>query len=175
MNLADLGQTILEFVRTHQAWAPFIIFALTFAESMAVISLVLPAWSVIVAFGPLIAMLDLNFNAIFIAAALGASLGDWVSYILGYHFKERIGQMWPLSKYPQLLPKGEAFFRKWGIASIFIGRFSGPLRASLPLIAGITAMPIVAFQIANVVSAFIWAYVLLKSGESGFNFLAKFI
>ncbi len=83
---------------------------------MAVISLVVPAWSVIVAFGPLIGMLNLNFNAIFIGAAMGAILGDWVSYLLGFHFKERIGQMWPLSKYPDLLPKGEAFFKKWGAA-----------------------------------------------------------
>jgi membrane protein DedA with SNARE-associated domain len=36
-----------------------------------------------------------------------------------------------------------------GLLGIFVGRFSGPLRASVPLIAGILNMPYLPFQIAN--------------------------
>jgi membrane protein DedA with SNARE-associated domain len=55
--------------------------------------------------------------------------------------------------------------KKWGIAGIFIGRFSGPLRASVPLIAGIFEMPFWRFQFANFSSAFVWAVVLLTLGD----------
>ena len=58
---------------------------------------------------------------------------------------------------------------KWGIPGIFIGRFFGPLRASVPLIAGILEMHYWKFQIANFTSAFVWAYVLLKFGDFGFS------
>jgi hypothetical protein len=68
---------------------------------------------------------------------LAPALGDWVSYWFGYRYKEQVAQMWPLSRYPEILPRGEAFVKKWGVPSIFIGRFFGPLRASVPLAAGI--------------------------------------
>ena len=48
---------------------------------------------------------------------------------------------------------------------IFIGRFSGPLRASVPLVAGIFEMPYWRFQFANFVSAFVWAAMLLLLGD----------
>ena len=79
-------------------------------------------------------------------------------------FKQPIGKVWPLSRYPDLLPRGHAFVEKWGMLGIFIGRFFGPLRASVPLVAGIFEMPYWRFQFANFVSAFVWAAVLLKLG-----------
>jgi membrane protein DedA with SNARE-associated domain len=48
---------------------------------------------------------------------------------------------------------------------IFIGRFFGPLRAAVPLIAGIFEMPYWRFQLANFSSAFVWAAVLLTIGD----------
>ena len=55
--------------------------------------------------------------------------------------------------------------RDWGVPSIFIGRFFGPLRASVPLAAGIFEMPYWPFQIANFVSALMWSAVLLLFGD----------
>ncbi|SRR5690606_16233880 len=140
-------------------------FLLAFGESLAFISLVLPAWGALVALGALFTGNGLSFVGIWVAASLGAALGDWVSYWLGQKFHVQVAHMWPLSRHPELVPRGEAFVRKWGIAAIFIGRFFGPLRAVVPLVAGIFEMPYWRFQIANVVSAFIWAGVLLVFGD----------
>lgn len=163
--------TVIEFVKANQGWAPLIIFLLTFAESLAVLSLIVPAWAMIVAFGPLVGAGGIPFWPILFAAALGAILGDAVSYWVGYFFKDGIGKIWPLSRHPDLLPKGHAFFEKWGVWAIFIGRFSGPLRASVPLVAGMVGMSQWKFQIANVVSAFVWAGALLVPG----NFLGQYL
>jgi membrane protein DedA with SNARE-associated domain len=76
-----------------------------------------------------------------------------------------VAHIWPLSNHPDLLPKGEAFVKRWGVLEIFIGRFFGPLRASVPLVAGIFSMPYWPFQIANFTSAFLWAGVLLTLGD----------
>ena len=35
---------IAEFVKANQGWAPLVVFLLAFGESLAFISLVLPAW-----------------------------------------------------------------------------------------------------------------------------------
>ena len=55
--------------------------------------------------------------------------------------------------------------KRWGVLAIFIGRFFGPLRASVPLVAGIFHMPYWRFQFANFTSAFLWAGVLLTIGD----------
>jgi membrane protein DedA with SNARE-associated domain len=39
------------------------------------------------------------------------------------------------------------------------------LRASVPIVAGVFAMPYWPFQIANFSSAFLWAWVLLTLGD----------
>ena len=156
---------IVDFVRAHQAWAAPIVFMLAFGESLAFISLFLPAWAALVGMGALIAAGELNFWPIWVAAAIGAALGDWLSYWIGQKLEYRVQHIWPLSRHPDLIPRGEAFVKKWGILAIFIGRFFGPLRASVPLVAGIFEMPYWRFQFANFTSAFLWAGVLLVFGD----------
>ncbi len=156
---------LVDFVREHQAWAAPIVFALAFAESLAFISLLVPAWGALVLIGGLVQAGGLSFWPIWIAGSLGAALGDWLSYWIGRKLEHRVQHIWPLSRYPELIPKGEDFIKNWGALGIFIGRFSGPLRASVPLVAGIFEMPFWRFQIANFVSAFIWAATLLLLGD----------
>jgi membrane protein DedA with SNARE-associated domain len=164
---AGLVQSTVDFVKEHAFWAPFVVGALAFGESLAFISLLIPAWGALVAMGALISAGAIDFVPVWIAGAVGAALGDWLSYWLGVKFKEPIAHVWPLSRHPELLPRGHAFMEKWGILGIFIGRFFGPLRASVPLVAGIFEMEYWRFQIANFVSAFVWAAVLLKLGDAG--------
>ncbi len=167
----EQARPVVDFVRAHQAWAGPIVFALAFGESLAVVSLVLPFWAMLVGIGALVTMSGLDFWTVWLSASFGAALGDWVSYWLGAHFQDRVRGWWPMSRYPQLLPKGEAFFQRWGWIAIVVGRFSGPLRATVPLAAGITRMPILPFQIANVGSALLWAGSLMLPG----TYLAKYL
>src|SRR5436305_5580397 len=161
----DYVQPVADFVRAHEAWAAPIVFMLAFMESLAFISLLVPAWGALVLIGTLIGAGEMNFWPVWVAGSVGAALGDWLSYWVGLKLEYRVQHIWPLSRHPDLIPKGEAFIRKWGALGIFIGRFSGPLRASVPLIAGIFEMPFWRFQIANFVSAFVWAGVLLTLGD----------
>jgi len=156
---------VVEFVRAHEIWAAPIIGALAFGESLAFISLLLPAWAILVALGAVIGQSGISFWPIWVAGAVGAALGDWLSYWVGIKLGPAVAHVWPLSRHPDLLPKGETFVAKWGALGIFLGRFSGPLRATVPLVAGIFAMPFWLFQTANFVSAFVWVAVLLTLGD----------
>ena len=80
-------------MREHAGWAPAIVFALAFGESLAFISLLIPAWGALVAIGALIGPGGVSFWPVWIAAALGAALGDWLSYWIGLkleHTRRRI-------------------------------------------------------------------------------------
>jgi membrane protein DedA with SNARE-associated domain len=164
-TLEIYAHEIVEFARLHEAWAAPIVFCLAFGESLAFISLLIPAWAALVGIGTIIMAGGLSFWPIWIAGALGAALGDWLSYWIGMKLEGTVATMWPLSRHPSLIPRGEAFVKRWGVLGIFIGRFSGPLRASVPLIAGMFQMPAWHFQLANFSSAFVWSAVLLTLGD----------
>src|SRR5512136_1496259 len=165
MPIEKYVQATVEFVAAHEAWGAPVVFALAFGESLAFVSLLMPAWGALVAIGALIGPSGISFWPIWLAGSLGAAVGDWLSYWIGLKLEHTVAHVWPLSRHPDLIPRGEAFMKQWGIPGIFIGRFFGPLRASVPLIAGIFEMPFWRFQIANFSSAFVWAATLLTIGD----------
>jgi membrane protein DedA with SNARE-associated domain len=162
--MEDFARALADFVRDNQAWAAPIVLILAFGESLAFVSLVVPAWGALVAIGALIGVSGISFWPVWLAGGIGAALGDWVSYWLGYHYHAQIARMWPLSRYPELMPRGHAFFEKYGAWAIVLGRFTGPLRATVAIVAGAAEMSPTKFQIANWSSAFLWAFVLLYFG-----------
>ncbi len=152
------------FVQQHQALTPLVVFALAFGESLAVVSLFFPATVLMLAIGGVMEAAGIHFWPVWAAAAAGAVLGDSVSYWIGFRYKDEARQLWPLSRRPDLVARGEAFFHRFGVWSIALGRFFGPVRAVVPLIAGILAMRQLPFQVANVASALVWAFALLAPG-----------
>ncbi|HJZ44107.1 MAG TPA: DedA family protein [Hyphomicrobiaceae bacterium] len=174
MPFAEYTNIVLEFVRAHPNWAAFIVFGLAFGESLAFVSLILPFWAMLVGIGTIVGASDtLSFWLIVSSAAAGAALGDWLSYWLGYHYHELIEGMWPLRDHKTMVDRGKHFFKRWGAWAIILGRFSGPLRATVPIAAGIAQMPQLLFQLSNWSSAFLWAFVLLSPGTFGMKWFLE--
>jgi membrane protein DedA with SNARE-associated domain len=61
MHLHTYVQDLVAFVRDHAQWAAPIVFLLAFGESLAFISLLIPAWAALVAMGALIKSGGLSF------------------------------------------------------------------------------------------------------------------
>jgi membrane protein DedA with SNARE-associated domain len=172
MDLDTVTAMLLDVIRAHQSWAPFIVGALAFAESLAVVSLLVPSTVLLLGIGALVGANGLEFWPVWLGAAISAILGDWLSYAIGYRFKHAGFDIWPLSSHKHLSARGEQFFVKWRAWGVFLGRFIGPMRAVVPLVAGIFAVPMILFQMANIASAFVWAFVMLAPG-AGLTALAK--
>ncbi|MGQ3672880.1 DedA family protein [Xanthobacter sp. TB0136] len=170
-DLQVVVDTVTTFVRENQTFAPAIVFALAFGESLAVISLFIPATVLLLAIGALVEASGLGLFSVWLAATIGAVLGDAVSYWLGLHYKERAKTLWPLNKSPELVARAEGLFARFGIWAVAIGRFFGPIRAIVPLIAGILDMRHIHFQIANISSAAVWAFVMLAPGALALKML----
>jgi membrane protein DedA with SNARE-associated domain len=152
----DLGSVAVDFMREHAAWAVPATFIIAFLESLAVVSLFVPATVMLLGLGALVAAGVVGFWEVFAAGVAGAILGNALSYWVGRRFKDSIAHCWPFRQRPELLSRGHGFFEQHGGKSVFIGRFFGPTRAVVPLIAGMTAMPQRRFLTANVLSAIVW-------------------
>jgi membrane protein DedA with SNARE-associated domain len=156
-----LAQPLLDFIVAHRDWAMVVMFITAFGESFAFLSIVFPGTTLLIAAGAL----PLPTAPILFGAVVGAVLGDSVSYWIGRKCGGALAQIWPFSRNPHLLPLGIAYFQRHGGKSVFIGRFFGPIRAVIPLAAGIMLMPRGRFWFANIASALVWAPMLLFAGD----------
>jgi membrane protein DedA with SNARE-associated domain len=159
-----LVQPVIDFIQVHSVWVAPIIFAVSFGESLAFLSLLFPGTAILLAAGTLVPSGVLPLWPMLMSAVAGAVLGDGVSFWIGKRFGYRVEGVWPFTRHSKLVPRGIAFFEHHGVKSIFIGRFFGPMRAVVPLAAGILRMPTGRFWVANVTSAFIWAPGVLFPG-----------
>lgn len=171
MNLESMTSAVLDFIRAHQSYAPVIVGLMTFGESFAFISLILPMITILIAVGFALAAADIPFWQVWLGAAVGAFLSAWITFEIGTKVKKQAYDVWPLSRNPQLIDRGERFFERFGPWAVFLGRFFGPTRAVLPLIAGIFMMPRVIFQAANMASASVWSFLLLAPGAGLAHYL----
>jgi undecaprenyl-diphosphatase len=164
--MESIVQPTLDFIAANSGWAFPVMFVTAFGESFAFVSLVFPGTSMLIVAGTLMASGSLPYWPVLAGAVIGAVLGDTVSFWLGYRFGGGIGRIWPFTRNPGLLPQGIRFFERHGGKSVFIGRFFGPVRAVIPLAAGIMRMPRGRFWFANVTSAIVWAPMLLLAGDA---------
>ncbi|MDE1986615.1 MAG: DedA family protein [Alphaproteobacteria bacterium] len=155
---------IVAFIGRNAIWAGPIMFAVSFGESFAFLSLLIPGTAIMIAAGAFIPSGTLSAWPLLIGCIAGATAGDAISYWLGWRYGHLVERSWPFTRHPELLATGYAFFKRHGGKSVFIGRFFGPFRAVVPLVAGISKMPPVRFWIANMSSALIWAPALLLPG-----------
>jgi membrane protein DedA with SNARE-associated domain len=158
--IETIVETVVTFVREHESWAAPIAFLVAFGESFCFFSLLLPGTAILVGVAGLLAASGVESHILMpaiIAAALGGSLGYATSYWIGRYFKDSIPNIWPFTTHPHLIEQGERFFEKYGAFGVFLGHFFGPVRAVIPVVAGMFAMRQLPFQIANVASAIIWS------------------
>lgn len=157
-------QAVLDWVVLHPTWAGVVVFAVAMAESLVLVGVFIPGAALLLGMGALIALGGLELLPILVWAIAGAVVGDGISFWIGYIYRDRLRQMWPFSKHPGMLTRGEAFFLRHGGKSVAMGRFVGPIRAIIPTVAGIMGMSPLRFTIVNVISAIAWAPAYILPG-----------
>lgn len=169
----SLLSSAADFIARHHVWAGVVLGAITFLESLVVIGAFVPATGLLVAAGGLVAAGVLDPMTVIAGCVIGAVMGDAISYWIG----RRLGT--GVLRQPMLLPHRRKiawtrlYCRRYGVASIFIGRFFGPLRAFVPVMVGVLRMRQRVFQLANVTSAFVWVLAMLAPGYLAAKGLAR--
>ncbi len=163
MNYPDI-QSMINELQNHQEWIAFAVFLISFIESLAIAGVIVPGVTLLFMAAMVAGGGALSLEASLFWAFLGAIAGDGLSFAIGRRFSASITSVWPISRYPRLLDSGKQFFEKHGGKSILIGRFVGPIRPILPLIAGMLHMQPKRFLIFNIVSAIGWAPLYILPG-----------
>ncbi len=152
--------------RTHPYWAFPIAFVIAFTESFVGVSFIVPGTILLITLGGVIGASHIGLFPAWLGAVLGSILGDWISWWIGFHYHHKIVHFALFRRFEEQIEKALHLFHNWGPWAIFIGRFMGPFRATVPLVAGMSELEFWPFMIANTASAVIWAYVLLAPGAA---------
>ncbi len=134
------------------------------AESIIGLSLLVPSSIIFLAAGALIGSSGLELSTIWVAATLGAILGDVMAYAMGAFAGPSLRRSWPVQRFPGLWNRAELFFGRWGTLSVLLAKFAGPSRSVVSTLAGSTRMPLHTFGAASAVSSGIWAAAMLAPG-----------
>lgn len=157
-------QSLIGFFSAHPDYALAAVLASAFLESLAFIGTIIPGSTIVFVAGVLVGLRVLEPWLVGAFAIAGAVLGDGISFWLGHRYVDAIRDAWPIRRYPNLLARGQAYFAANGGRSVFLGRFIGPVRAIVPIVAGMSNMSARHFYAMNVLSAFAWAAAHLLPG-----------
>ena len=148
----------------HHIWAGFFTFLIAFLESLIIIGTIIPGSITMTAVGIMMGAGVMPISISLCLAIAGAFIGDGISYIIGYRYRDTLPHRWPFRLAPKLMNKGKEYFEKHGGKSVFIGRFVGAIRAMVPVIAGMMHMKPWQYFPISFCSAILWAIVYLFPG-----------
>ena len=147
-------------------WGYVIIFLGATLESAAFLGFFIPGETLVMVAGVLASLGILDVSDLIAIVALGAILGDNISYQLG----RRMGHPW-LVRYggrvglnQARLDRVDHFYDRHGGAAVVFGRFVGFLRALVPFVAGAAGMSYPHFICYNAVASTLWAASMVLLG-----------
>ncbi|MBP6974842.1 MAG: DedA family protein [Candidatus Pacebacteria bacterium] len=157
-----LNTSVLPVVHQLGYWFYVLVALAAIFESTFILGTFIPGTIILLFFGFTAAAGDISLYGVILATAVGAILGDFISYFIGRYGSSFIKENKGLLRISHI-EIGKAFFHKHGGKSVLLGRFISPIRQIIPFIAGAVYMPYRKFVILNVVGAFLWAisYILL--------------
>ena len=107
-----------------------------------------------------------------LAGILGNVIGYWFGAKSGFYLYKKDDSFLFKKRY---LIQSKDFFEKYGGKAIIFARFIPILRTFAPIVAGIVTMDKKKFMFYNIVSSFLWSFVLVFSGHYLYGlFLEKF-
>lgn len=147
---------ILDLIHAYSDFIGPLSFLIALLGSLLVTNLFVPSGSFLTAMGVMVGAGIISWTIV-LWAAVGAMAGCSTSYTAGLRFGSSVRGIRTLQKWPGLMDRAQALFLQYGLASVLIGYFSGPLRAPVASMAAIAGMRRAQFELANIISAFVWA------------------
>jgi membrane protein DedA with SNARE-associated domain/membrane-associated phospholipid phosphatase len=157
-------ESATSWVSAHPTAAGALIFLVAFCDAMVILGIFVPALPMLFAAGALVGLGHINGPYALVCSAVGAFVGDGLSFYIGHRWGPQLRQRWPFSRYPQWLDRGESMFRRHGAKSIVIARFVGAVRPFVPAIAGMLHMPVRRYALPSVFACVAWSALFLAPG-----------
>lgn len=152
------------WLQASPQWLALAIFLVACLECLAIAGIIIPGTVLLFTLAALAGNGALELWQTLLLAYAGGLLGDAISYTLGRRFHQGIRRLPVLREHPEWLIGAENYFQRYGVISLLVGRYIGPLRPMLPLVAGMLDMPAVRFALVSMLAAAGWAVAYMLPG-----------
>jgi len=159
---------LFQMVMALHGWPVYVVvFALAFLEAAAFLGLVLPGETALLVAGVLASRGNIDLRVLLVLAIVAAIGGDSVGYLVGRHFgpRLRLTRLGARVK-ARHWDRAEQSVAAHGFWAVVAGRWVGILRALVPTVAGMIAMPYRWFLAANALGGMAWAGAVVLLGYS---------
>jgi len=156
--------TLTSWLAVNPQWLGLVLLIVTCMECLAVIGLLIPGTVLLFAIAVLAGSGVLSLGETLLIGFVGGLLGDLASYALGRRYHQGIRSLRGLRDHPEWLLRAEHYFQRYGVASLLVGRFIGPLRPMLPMTAGMLDMPFGRFLLVSLCATAGWSMAYLLPG-----------
>jgi membrane protein DedA with SNARE-associated domain len=165
MSWFDITAWLDSLGQLHPAVILAAIGGLALLESAAFIGVLVPGETAVLLGGALAQQGHVNVALMVLVVALGATIGDSISYELGrvagpWLTRSRLGR----TIGEERLDAGTSYLQRRGARAVFFGRFVAIVRTVVPLLAGGSRMRYRNFLAWNVAGAVVWAVVHVSIG-----------
>jgi membrane-associated protein len=160
--------SLFQMVMTLHGWPVYaVVVTLAFLEAAAFVGLVLPGETALLVAGVLASRGNIDLRVLLVLAIAAAIGGDSVGYLVGRHFGPRLRlTRLGLRIRTRHWDRAERAVAAHGFWAVVAGRWVGVLRALVPTVAGMIAMPYRRFLSANVLGGTAWAGAVVLLGYS---------
>jgi len=159
-------ETLTQWLAGHPQWLGLALLIVACMECLAVVGLIIPGTVLVFAIAVLAGSGVLSLGETLLLGFIGGLIGDLLSYALGRRYHQGIRSLRGLRDHPEWLVQAEHYFQRYGVASLLVGRFIGPLRPMLPMTAGMLDMPFGRFLLVSLCAAAGWSMAYLLPGWS---------
>ncbi|MES2819601.1 MAG: bifunctional DedA family/phosphatase PAP2 family protein [Pseudomonadota bacterium] len=156
--------SLTDWLGAHPQWLGAAIFLIACIECLAIAGILVPGVVLLFTVSVLAGGGALPLGTTLLLAYSGGLLGDLISYGLGRRFHQNIRRLPGLRQHPEWIGNAELYFLRYGVISLLLGRFIGPLRPMLPMTAGMLDMPFPRFATVSLLAAAGWALAYILPG-----------
>jgi membrane protein DedA with SNARE-associated domain len=170
MSWFDIGEWLDSIGRLDPTLIYLIIGGLALLESAAFLGLIVPGEAAVLVGGAIAGQGDANLVVMIAVVAVGATVGDSLSYELGRHTgpwltSSRLGR----AIGDQRLEAGARHLQRRGAKAVFFGRFIAIVRTGVPVLAGAARMRYRSFLAWNIAGAVLWSVLHVSVGYAAGN------
>jgi membrane protein DedA with SNARE-associated domain len=174
--LASLTSQLTSQIASHGIYAVFVLMAIDAVFPAASELVMLYAGAVaagafasaghVTLFGATIGFGGPSYVAMALSGTLGYLAGSIVGWAIGYYggrpLLVRRGRWLHLT--PENLDRAEAWFQRWDVWAVFVGRLTPVVRSFISIPAGVFEMRLAPYTVLTAIGSAIWAFAIAGAG-----------
>lgn len=163
------------FLNLMGVWGYVIVFGFTILENLFVIGSITPGETMVIAGAVVASRGMLWLPAVWVISVVGSATGSNISYWGGrwagrervLRFGERMADN-PLGRFFKIsedaMADTELYFHTHGAKTVFVSRFAAGFKNFVPVMAGVTKMPVFWFELYTFISAMVYTSAMCAVG-----------